>query len=516
MKLTRKIPLAFATVLMLASASALFGIYRVNTSLHTYQTEVRNDAENEREVLEMLVAFKEQIQEWKNTLLRGKDPAKLEKHWAAFEKQEKQVGERYRKLLGSLPDCEVKTLIEKFSVAHTAMSASYRRGLEAFESAGGVPAAGDAAVAGQDREPARLLDLASQKIEATSDATAAAAAISATRATAMSLALIALVSVVGIGGGFLYSRTITRPLTRAVEATHAVASGDLTHEIDSRGEDEIAELLKSLVHMQGSLARVVIDVRSNSDSVATASAEIAAGNFDLSARTEVQASALQQTAASMDELGSTVRQTAENAQQANRLAFGASSVAAAGGETADRVIQTMKGIQDSSRKIAEIIGVIDGIAFQTNILALNAAVEAARAGEQGRGFAVVASEVRSLAQRSAQAAKEIKMLITTSVERVEAGTQLVNQAGVTMADIVASIRRVTDIVGEIDSATAEQRSGVEQVGQAVTQMDSATQQNAALVEQSAAAAESLKLQAQRLVQAVAVFKVGDRATLPAG
>ncbi|CAN5902320.1 methyl-accepting chemotaxis protein [soil metagenome] len=509
-KLTRQIPLAFATALLLAAAGALFGIHRVNESLHVYKTEIREDASNERELLEMLLAFKEQVQEWKNTLLRGKDPAKLEKYWGAFEKQEKQVAERTRKLLTTLPEGESKTLIQQFSVAHATLGANYRKGLKAFEASGFVPAAGDAAVTGMDREPARLLDLASQKIEGKSDTTAAAAAANATRATAMSLGMIALMSAAGILGGYWYSGLITRSLTRAVEATRAVADGDLMQEIDSSGDDEIAELLKSLVHMQGSLARVVIDVRSNSDSVATASAEIAAGNADLSARTEVQASALQQTAASMDELGSTVSQTAENARQANQLAFGASGVAASGGDTVERVIQTMKGIHESSRKIAEIIGVIDGIAFQTNILALNAAVEAARAGEQGRGFAVVASEVRTLAQRSAQAAKEIKALITTSVERVEAGTQLVDRAGVTMAEIVASIRRVTDIVGEIDSATNEQRSGVAQVGQAVAQMDSATQQNSALVEQSAAAAESLKLQAQRLVQTVAVFKVADR------
>jgi methyl-accepting chemotaxis protein-1 (serine sensor receptor) len=322
-----------------------------------------------------------------------------------------------------------------------------------------------------------------------------------------SLAAMAAFCTIGIFGGFVFSRTITRPLGRAVETTRAVAGGDLDCAIDAAGGDEISDLMRSLVHMQQSLSRVVVDVRQNSESVATASAQIASGNLDLSARTEQQASALQETAASMEELGSTVRQTADNAEQASQLAVGASSVAASGGATVDRVIETMKGINESSRKIVEIIGVIDGIAFQTNILALNAAVEAARAGEQGRGFAVVAAEVRSLAQRSAQAAKEIKTLISTSVERVEQGTALVDQAGVTMTEIVASIRRVTDIMGEISSATAEQSTGVAQVGEAVMQMDQATQQNSALVEESAAAAESLKHQAQRLVQAVAVFKV---------
>jgi methyl-accepting chemotaxis protein len=241
--------------------------------------------------------------------------------------------------------------------------------------------------------------------------------------------------------------------------------------------------------------------------VATASAQIAQGNQDLSSRTEEQASALQQTAATMEQLGTTVRSNADSAKQANQLALGASAVAAQGGDVVGKVVTTMQGINDSSRKIGDIIGVIDGIAFQTNILALNAAVEAARAGEQGRGFAVVASEVRSLAQRSAEAAKEIKALIGRSVEQVEQGTALVDQAGKTMGEIVGSIQRVSDIVAEITAASAEQSDGVQQVGDAVSQMDQATQQNAALVEESAAAAESLKGQAQQLVQAVAVFKL---------
>jgi methyl-accepting chemotaxis protein len=259
--------------------------------------------------------------------------------------------------------------------------------------------------------------------------------------------------------------------------------------------------------MQASLAGVIGTVRGNAESVATAGAQIAQGNQDLSNRTGQQASALQQTAASMEELSSTVNQNAANANQANQLALGASEVAIQGGKVVGEVVQTMKGINDSSKKIADIIAVIDGIAFQTNILALNAAVEAARAGEQGRGFAVVASEVRSLAARSAEAAKEIKTLIHASVERVERGTALVDQAGATMTEVVGAIKRVTDIMGEISAASTEQSQGVAQVGEAVTQMDHTTQQNAALVEQGAAAAESLKVQAQQLVQAVAVFKV---------
>ena len=308
--------------------------------------------------------------------------------------------------------------------------------------------------------------------------------------------------------GWLLVRSITRPLNQAVDISRAVAAGDLSLQFEASGQSETSLLLVSLKEMQTSLVNVVSNVRQNSESVATASAQIAQGNNDLSQRTEEQASALEETAASMEELSATVKQNAENAQQANQLALNASTVAIQGGEVVGQVVDTMKGINDSSKKIADIISVIDGIAFQTNILALNAAVEAARAGEQGRGFAVVASEVRSLAGRSADAAKEIKSLINTSVERVEQGTALVDQAGATMSEVVTAIKRVNDIMGEISAASTEQSTGVAQVGEAVTQMDQATQQNAALVEESAAAAESLKGQAQQLVQAVAVFKLG--------
>ena len=302
-------------------------------------------------------------------------------------------------------------------------------------------------------------------------------------------------------------RGITTPLAQAIGIARRVADGDLSSHIDIASTNELGELLSALKVMNKSLVTVVGTVRHGSDSIATASAEIAQGNQDLSSRTEQQASALEETAASMEQLGSTVRQNADNAKQANQLAVGASSVAIKGGEVVDQVVETMRGINNSSKKIADIISVIDGIAFQTNILALNAAVEAARAGEQGRGFAVVASEVRNLAQRSADAAKEIKALINASVERVEQGTALVDQAGTTMTEIVSSIKRVTDIMGEISAASTEQSAGVAQVGEAVNQMDRTTQQNAALVEESAAAAESLKVQAQQLVQAVAVFKL---------
>jgi methyl-accepting chemotaxis protein len=322
--------------------------------------------------------------------------------------------------------------------------------------------------------------------------------------------LIALVCA-AIVGLTLFSWYIARVLRGRVAASCAVAErvrdGDLRVAVHDDGRDEFSPLLSALAAMQASLTRVVTNVRSNSESVATASAQIAQGNQDLSQRTEEQASALQQTAATMDQLGSTVSNNAENSKQASQLAIGANNIAVQGGTVVGQVVDTMKGINDSSKKIADIISVIDGIAFQTNILALNAAVEAARAGEQGRGFAVVASEVRSLAQRSAEAAKQIKSLITSSVEQVDLGTALVGQAGATMGEIVDAIKRVSDIVAEISSASVEQSSGVGQVGQAVSQMDKVTQQNAALVEEGAAAAESLRQQAKQLVESVAVFKL---------
>jgi methyl-accepting chemotaxis protein len=339
---------------------------------------------------------------------------------------------------------------------------------------------------------------------------ASAAAIETTITNSAST--IALLSagalLIGIACAWHLTRGIVRPIRAAVELAEAVAAGDLTRRIEANDhQDETGALLRALRHMNDSLVRIVTDVRGGTGAIHGAAGEIASGNLDLSSRTEQQAAAIEETAASMSHLTDTVRQNADNARQANQLAITASEVATQGGAVVGEVVATMSAINESSKKIVDIITVIDGIAFQTNILALNAAVEAARAGEQGRGFAVVAGEVRTLAQRSAAAAKEIKELIGNSVNKVDAGTRLVDQAGNTMEQVVTSIRRVTDIMAEISSASREQTEGIEQVNGAIGQMDESTQQNAALVEEAAAAAGSLQDQASRLAEAVGVFKV---------
>ncbi|HQT31276.1 MAG TPA: methyl-accepting chemotaxis protein [Thiobacillus sp.] len=334
----------------------------------------------------------------------------------------------------------------------------------------------------------------------------------------ISISLIVLSVLVAIAIAFWLIRAITLPLREAVLAAEHVAAGDLMQPINVRSNDETGQLMQAMQAMNNSLANIVSQVRTGTETISVASRQIASGNADLSSRTEQQASSLEETASSMEELTSTVKQNAENARQANQLVQSTAEVAVKGGQVVGHVVETMASIKDSSRKIADIIGVIDSIAFQTNILALNAAVEAARAGEQGRGFAVVASEVRNLAQRSAGAAKEIKSLIEDSVVQVEAGDKLVEEAGKTMGEIVTSVKRVTDIMGEIAAASQEQSAGIEQVNQAITQMDDATQQNAALVEEAAAAAMSLQDQASKLAEAVSVFKLdgrySQRAALP--
>ncbi|KQQ45784.1 chemotaxis protein [Duganella sp. Leaf126] len=356
----------------------------------------------------------------------------------------------------------------------------------------------------------QLKDLANEKIKA-QNANAAQAGEDASRTytSARNLMLVLAAAAIGLAAllGYLITTSITRPVARALQVANTVAAGDLTSDIVVETRDEMGQLLTALKRMNDGLAETVSTVRSGTDNIATSAREVASGSMDLSSRTEQQASSLEETASSMEELTSTVKQNADNARQAHQLAESASEIAQRGGDVIARVVTTMEQINESSGKIGDIIGVIDGIAFQTNILALNAAVEAARAGEQGRGFAVVATEVRNLAQRSATAAKEIKDLIDASSTTVASGNALVNQAGDTITELVGSVRRVTDIVAEITSASTEQYAGIEQINQAVTEMDDVTQQNAALVEQSAAAAAAMENQSQLLAQLVSTFKL---------
>jgi methyl-accepting chemotaxis protein len=366
-------------------------------------------------------------------------------------------------------------------------------------------ATGDAAVAFKALNDAISKDVAFQ-VQG-SDAARRTAASTYSSALWATVTLIVLAVVLGIATAVLITRSIIGPLNQAVSVAETVANGDLTSRIDVAGRDETAQLLGALRNMNTNLANLIGRVRNSSESIATGSSQIATGNTDLSARTEEQAASLEETASSMEELTATVRQNSESAKQGSMLAANASEIAVRGGEVVGRVVDTMHDISDSSAKVADIIGTIESIAFQTNILALNAAVEAARAGEQGRGFAVVAGEVRALAQRSATAAKEIKDLINESVDRVRTGTAQVDEAGQTIQDVVSAVRRMTDLMGEITAASDEQRQGIEQVSQAVVQMDQVTQQNAALVEQASAAAQSMAEQARGLRDAVSVFKV---------
>ncbi len=508
MKLSRKLPIGFAAVTLVVACAGFFGMSRMNHAVDTYNDAVIQSNHAQR-VEALLSHFRLQTQEWKNTLLRGKDEEQRIKYWNAFQKSEAGVAQDAKKLIAALPAGEVRELLGQFSQAHGKMGEGYRRGFEAFTGAGFDPSAGDQAVKGMDRAPAELLVKAHEAMSRQTAGKVADADAVGKRATLLSYTLMLLGAAAAVVAGIFVSRSITRPLGEAVEAAQSVAAGDLRTTIEVRSKDETGQLLQALKDMTGSLQSIVAQVRSGAEAIGVASDEIAQGNLDLSSRTEQQAGAIEETASSMEEITSTVQQNAENARQANQLAISACDVAAKGGHMVEQVVGTMASISESSRKIVDIIGVIDGIAFQTNILALNAAVEAARAGEQGRGFAVVAGEVRNLAQRSATAAKEIKELINDSVQRVDAGNRLVGETGATMGDIVTSVRRVMDIIGEISEASAEQGAGIAQVNMAVGEMDAATQQNAALVEEAAAAAQSLRDQTLALNEVVAVFKIED-------
>ncbi|MGZ5780215.1 MAG: methyl-accepting chemotaxis protein [Burkholderiaceae bacterium] len=409
---------------------------------------------------------------------------------------------------------EEKALIEKIQASRTSYSTSFIKVAELIESD-----QRDQAAKMVNEETFPALDMLLQNIRALVDlqkkeleTNGAQAQHDIHSSSLWIIALGAIALLVSLGLSYQIGRWITVPLNHAVTVAQTVAAGDLGSHIDTTGKNETAQLLQALKEMNDSLSRTVGQVRLGTETIATASNQIASGNLDLSSRTQSQASALEKTASSMEELTSTVKQNVDNAQQANHLVMSASDVAVKGGEVVGKVVATMGSIKESSRKIVDIIGVIDSIAFQTNILALNAAVEAARAGEQGRGFAVVAAEVRNLAQRSAGAAKEIKGLIGDSVDKVDEGSKLVDNAGATMNEIVTSVQHVADIMSEITSASQEQSAGIEQVNHAITQMDEMTQQNAALVEQAAAAAQSMQDQAKTLLHAVSIFKLTNNTT----
>ncbi|TWG32791.1 methyl-accepting chemotaxis protein [Acidovorax delafieldii] len=508
LKIGARLSLAFGLVLLITATIAATGVWRLAV-LKEASSRIAT-VEMERNAL---------AQEWKAAIdlnwvrasasLKATDAGYIQSLTADMATTSQRASEAQKKLEALVDDPTEKALMERVAVTRKAYVDARAKLLERKK-------AGEDVFALVDSDLKPLATAYLQSLADVADNTHKqldefeGAIIQAAGTSQWVLALGAVVSVV-LGALFALwtTRSIVGPVQRAVRAADEISHGNLSVQIPDVGDgrNEMAQLLRSLDEMQENLSRIVGHVRSGSENVATASSEIAQGNNDLSARTEQQASALQETAASMEQLNSTVRQNADNARQANQLAQSASTVAVHGGEVVSQVVDTMKGIHDSSSKIADIIGVIDGIAFQTNILALNAAVEAARAGEQGRGFAVVASEVRSLAGRSADAAKQIKTLINDSVERVAAGTTLVDQAGATMTEVVGSIKRVTDLMGEISAASSEQSQGVAQVGEAVTQMDQVTQQNAALVEEMAAAAASLNNQAQDLVSTVAFFKL---------
>ena len=501
----------FAAILLLLALMLVVSVWRLQSASAAVQDMMAMPLAKERLV-------EEQLRNVAVGVVRGKAIAKnsdgtLEAMFRDEAKVATARGAEIIKALAALPSSpEERALTDKFNAARTAYLDSRDRMMAAKR-------AGKADEANQiyDAEfsvasPAYLaaltavLDFQRKALDDMNQTIAANTARGELQLEILGVLAIVLGAVLAL----LLTRSITRPMVQANTLVDAVAQGDLSQQLQMDGSDEIAQLVGSLGRMNQGLHQMVTQVRQTSEGIQTAAAEVALGNNDLSARTEQQASALQETASSMEQLSSTVKQNADSARQANQLAQSASQVATQGGEVVSQVVETMKGINESSKKISDIISVIDGIAFQTNILALNAAVEAARAGEQGRGFAVVASEVRSLAGRSAEAAKEIKSLISASVERVEQGTAMVDKAGETMTEVVGSIRRVTDIMGEISAASTEQSAGVAQVGEAVTHIDHATQQNAALVEEMAAAASGLKGQAQQLVQAVAAFRLAKQ------
>lgn len=495
-------------ILILGGAS-VWSLFQLNQAIEAFATEAAQAVDQERKVSQMNLDFRGQVQEWKDLLLRGQNPEKFDKHWKAFVSDEAAVEDKARALSTQIQDPQSHELLTRFLKEHALMGERYREGLEAYKASGFNAASADVRVAGMDRESVAVLRVVSRRLAETAQRIGEEAQRRADHARKWSLVALLVASLAGMGLAWLVHRSVVTLLggepAEAKATAHAIAKGDLSRIVPLAPHDT-QSLMAALKEMQNGLAGLVSEVRASTDSLATASSQIAAGNQDLATRTQEQASALEQTAATMEQFSASVHTNAEGAQQAKQLALHATEVAQKGREVVRDVVGTIHGIQDSSRKISDIIGLIDSIAFQTNILALNAAVEAARAGEQGRGFAVVAGEVRELAQRSARAAKEIKHLINHSTREVESGTSLVQQAGETMEQVVRSILQVSEIVESISHANQEQFTGVQQIGAAISTLDEATQENAALVEESANVAQKLEHEAFKLVETVSVFK----------
>jgi methyl-accepting chemotaxis protein len=510
MKLRKKLPLAFMSIILMIVTAALFGLLNLRKAINTYKEDVQGNYLAAITAQNITIDFKTQVQEWKNTLIRGRNPIERENHWNAFLNLEKKVQLDAKNLAEHLQPGQEQQLVLEFIADHAKMMQDYKAGFAAFKAANLDHNVGDLAVRGMDRAPTEILK---KFVELTDDAALQSEILAQSNGdNAFNLSILSMIvaSLTGIVGAIFFSRKIVAQIgadpSDAVDVVQLLASGDLSKPIPIHNGLK-GSLMAAIAKMQESLAFIVNQVRMNAESVSTSSSEIAHGNNDLSTRTEQQASALEQTSAAMQELSSAVRHNSNSANEASRLAQIAATSASKGSEDVMQVVQTMKGIADSSRKMSEIISVIDGIAFQTNILALNAAVEAARAGEQGRGFAVVATEVRTLASRSANAAKEIQILISESVARTNAGSLLVDQAKVTMSDLALSIKEVTDIISEIATSSTEQSVGVVQIDMALTGIEQATLKNAALVEQISAAASSLKDQSELLLQSVDIFKI---------
>jgi methyl-accepting chemotaxis protein-1 (serine sensor receptor) len=508
--LRNKILAVFVLGIALVVAGALYGFAAARSGLATVARVNDTLIAQAIDTQALEGTFKEQVAQWMSVLVRGHDEKALEKSWKQFTFREREVRRAAEKLRDAVEVQGARDLLDKFLAAHKEMGGKLRNALEAYKASGFDARKIDAETKGIDVASGELLEELVKLMRDEAQAAVGGARADAAKGLAVSLGVIGVATLLALFAcAVLITRTVARPLARAVAVVDRVAAGDLTVHVESSSRDETGRLLLGLLRMRDALAQAVLVIRRSAENVGTASKQIAAGHADLSARTEEQAASLEEAASSMQELATTVKLNAENARQANTLAAETSGTAGKGGEAVAQVVGTMGGISTASGKIADIVGVIDSIAFQTNILALNAAVEAARAGEQGRGFAVVAAEVRALAQRSAIAAKEIKDLIQDSAGQVGQGRKLVEAAGSTMREIVVSVQRVTEVISGIAAASREQLSGIEQVSGAVTQMDRVVQQNAALVAQAAAATQNMADQAQELMESVAHFKVSQ-------